>query len=224
MPHFCSHMITVYFFRHAESMGNVNNHLIGGRSNHLPLSDRGYVQANLLGARLAREQFSPDHVFSSIAVRAMETARISCENIGFDYGRVVFSEDLVELSQGEWEGKNREEYYTPDVRILLKADPHNFKPPGGESQKEVENRMYHWMDRILQEANPEDALKIGVFSHGFAIKSLVRKILDASPSMTFHTVVHNTSITCLQFHKARWMVERVNDFAHLAGTEIIGHY
>ncbi|MEZ4773400.1 MAG: histidine phosphatase family protein [Bacteroidia bacterium] len=217
-------MITVYFFRHAESMGNVNNHLIGGRSNHYPLSDRGYIQAQLLGERLAREQFSFDHVFSSIAIRAMETARVSCENIGFDYGRVVYSEELVELSQGEWEGKNREEYYTPEVRTLLKADPHNFKPPGGESQKEVEDRMYHWMDQTIQNLEKDRDCNVGVFSHGFAIKSLVRKILDASPSMTFHTVVHNTSITALQFHKARWMVERVNDFAHLAGTEIIGHY
>ncbi|MDX2249623.1 MAG: histidine phosphatase family protein [Bacteroidia bacterium] len=217
-------MITVYFFRHAESMGNVNNHLIGGRSNHFPLSDRGYHQANLLGERLSKENLSFDFVYSSIAVRAKETARIACEKTGFDPVKILFSEDLVELSQGEWEGKNREEYYTPEVRVLLKADPYNFKPPGGESQREVENRMYAWMETTVRGLEPGQNLNLGVFSHGFAIKSLVRKILDFSPNMTFYTIVHNTSITCLQFHKSRWLVERVNDFAHLAGTEIIGHY
>ncbi|MEZ4824785.1 MAG: histidine phosphatase family protein [Bacteroidia bacterium] len=217
-------MITYYFFRHAESMGNVNNHLIGGRSNHLPLSDRGYTQARLLGERLSKERFSFDQVFSSVAVRASETARISCEHTGYDFSRVAFSEELVELSQGEWEGKDRALHYTPEVRVLLRADPHNFRPPGGESQGEVEERMYKWMEGTLNQLDGKEDLTVGVFSHGFAIKSLVRRILDFSPAMTFYTVVHNTSITCLQFHKSRWIVERVNDFSHLAGTEIIGHY
>ena len=33
-------MIHLYFVRHAESLSNINHHLIGGRSNHIPLTDK----------------------------------------------------------------------------------------------------------------------------------------------------------------------------------------
>ena len=45
-------MLDLYFIRHAESLMNNKGHLIGGRSNETPLSERGIYQANLLGQRL----------------------------------------------------------------------------------------------------------------------------------------------------------------------------
>lgn len=218
-------MISVYFIRHAESMGNVNNHIIGGRSNHYPLSKRGEIQARLLGERLLKEEIRFDHIFSSVAVRARETARIACGVSEQPSDNIVMSEDLVELSQGEWEGKIRKEYYTQEMKSALFADPHNFKPPGGESQLDVENRMFSWLQQTLNTMeNPSGDLSIAAFSHGFAIKSLLRKILDSSPKMTYRTIIHNTSITGIRIKDERWMVERINDFSHLAGTEIIDHY
>ena len=50
---------------------------------------------------------------------------------------IVLSEELLELSQGTWEGAGRAECYTPQVLEEIKRDPWNFAAPGGESQKQA---------------------------------------------------------------------------------------
>ena len=217
-------MINVYYIRHAESMGNVNHHLIGGRSNHYPLSERGENQAHLLGKRLKSENFSINHAFSSIALRAHHTGKIVCSYIDYPEAEIELSEELQELSQGDWEGKVRKEKFTDEVMQQVKSNPHHFKAPNGESQKEVEDRMFNWLDKTVKSFPVGEDLNVAVFAHGFAIKTLIRKMMSSSPQMTYWTVIHNTSITCFQFENNQWRIDRINDHAHLAGTEIIGHY
>lgn len=216
-------MITFYFIRHAESMGNVNNHLIGGQSNHYPLSDRGIHQSHLLGGRLRRDGYSFDHVFCSPAVRAQETCRIACEAMGIPAATIQATDQILELSQGDWEGQERKKIYTSEVVAEIQKDTHNFKAPNGESHLEVENRMYDWMEKTAKALGDKDAT-VAAFSHGFAIRTLVRKVMNYPASSTSQTMIHNTSITCFQYNGYFWALERVNDFAHLAQTDFIGHY
>ncbi len=216
-------MLDIYLIRHAESEGNVNNHYIGGRSNHFNLTDRGVEQARKLGQRLNKEKITFDYVFSSIAVRAKHTAEIICEEIPFPTQQIHFAEHLVELSQGEWEGQLRELHFTPERRQEIDNDPWNFTPPGGESQREVEERMFDW---ICEHVIPlkEEKPRVAIVSHGMAIKSLFRKIMDANPAMTRNTILHNTAFTRLMYLEETWMVERFNDHAHLNGTGFVDHY
>ena len=217
-------MITVYYIRHAESMGNVNHHLIGGRSNHLPLSSRGESQAHALGKRLQIENLQLHHAFSSIAVRAHSTANIVCSYIGFPTEKIHLAEELVELSQGDWEGEVRKEKFTDDVMLEVRENPYHFKAPNGESQQEVENRMFRWLENTVQKFDNGKPQNLGVFSHGFAIKTLIRRMMNSDPAMTYWTVIHNTSLTCFQFNDGQWMIDRINDYSHLAGSDFIGHY
>ena len=126
-------MLDIFFIRHAESVGNVNNHLIGGRSDHLLLTPRGEEQAQLLGHRLHKEGIRFDKIYSSVAIRAKETARIACAQIPDFNLPIHFDERLVESSQGEWEGQLRQEIFTPEVRKSIAENPQHFKAPGGES-------------------------------------------------------------------------------------------
>jgi probable phosphoglycerate mutase len=217
-------MLNVYLIRHAEAQNNFNRHLIGGQSPQVELTDQGRVQARLLGERLLREGYRFDRLYASTAVRAQETARLVGACMGFGMEEVSLSDRLLELSQGEWTGRVRKDTYTPEVMAALRADTHDFAPPGGESQRMVEARMHAWLEEALAPAPEAGEWSLAAFSHGFAIKALLRRIMDGSPSFTYRIMIHNTGITCLQLLHGQWHLERVNDFAHLAGTPFIGHY
>ena len=216
-------MLDLLFIRHAESQGNVNKHLIGGQSNHLLLTERGEEQAKRLGQRLKSEGITFDNVYSSVAVRAKETARIACEINGFSPERIAYSEKLVELSQGEWEGKVRKDIHTPELLDTIRNSP-DFIPPGGESQKDVETRMYQWIEESLLQQVDSSPKLIGIFSHGMAIKCLLRRLLNTDYHVPYFTVIHNTSLTRLRLINNNWLLERVNDHAHLQGMDFVPHY
>ena len=216
-------MISVYLIRHAESEGNVNHHLIGGQSNHLPLTERGIQQAHLLGKRLASEHMQFDKIVSSTAVRALHTARTSLPYIGQET-QIETTEKILEVGQGEWEGMERAEIYTPAVRQQMASNPWNFHAPGGESLLDVVRRMRSWLDEVINGLDPQQPYRIAGYSHGFAIRTLVANLLETSPLIARNMATHNTSMTLLQYNGRRWLVERMNDAAHLAGTSFIGHY
>lgn len=217
-------MLSVYLFRHAESEGNVKHHLIGGQSNHYPLTGTGENQSKLLGKRLKTEQHQFEALYSSTAVRTQATAAIATSFLG-STPELQLRPELLELSQGEWEGQIREDIYTPERLSVVRSDPYDFRPPGGESHRDVETRMYHWLDEIVEKYDrPDKHISIGAFTHGFAIKTLVRGILQSSPIMTYRTIIHNTSITVLYRENDMWFIDRVNDYQHIMGTDFVGHY
>ncbi|MEO0895436.1 MAG: histidine phosphatase family protein [Bacteroidota bacterium] len=215
-------MIFFHLFRHAESTGNVNNHIIGGRSSHLPLTERGEQQAHLLGKRLQQEGFTLDKVYCSDAIRAKETARIATSYIGWEPQSFIEDPAIAELSQGKWEGLHRLAMFNEETKKQFLADPLEFRAPEGESQAQARIRLKNWLDKALEEA--EEGQVIGAFSHGFAIRSIVGHLLRADGMFARQVVTYNTSITTLYFHKDNWYFDRINDHAHLHGTEFIGHY
>lgn len=207
-------MLDIYLIRHAESTGNVQSHIVGGRSNHLLLTEKGEKQAIVLGKWLAKKGIFFDRVFASVAIRAKETARLVCQEINLPTAEIYIEEDLVELCQGDWTGRLREEVYTEAALKAIQDDPWNFKAPGGESQKEVEERVYDWFEMNILPLF-EQNLKIAIFSHGVAIKCLFRKIAGANPAITYRLAIENTSVTQYLFDERGWHVRRLNDFGHL---------
>lgn len=217
-------MLSVYLFRHAESEGNVKHHLIGGQSNHYPLTPTGESQSKLLGKRLHSEQHQFEALYSSTAVRTQATAAIATNEMQAT-PELQLRTELLELSQGEWEGQVRKDIYTPDQLSIVRSDPYDFRPPGGESQRDVETRMYAWLNEVVETYDRADKqVSVGAFTHGFAIKTLVRGILQSSPIMTYRTIIHNTSLTVLYRENGMWFIDRVNDYQHIIGTDFVGHY
>lgn len=217
-------MLSVYLFRHAESEGNVQHHLVGGQSNHYRLTETGENQSRLLGKRLQAENHQFEALYSSTAVRTQATAAIATAAMSSSPDLQLRTE-LLELSQGQWEGQVRTDIYTPEQLSIVRSDPYDFRPPGGESQRDVESRMYTWLDEVVDTYDREDQhVRIGAFTHGFAIKTLVRGILQSSPIMTYRTIIHNTSMTVLYRENDMWFIDRVNDYQHIFGTDFVKHY
>ncbi len=209
--------LNIYLFRHAQTPYNANNDvLVGGRSNFLELSvPKGIEQAQLLGKRLKAEKIKFDRVYSSPAIRTIKTANIVCDIINFPKDKIVLVDDLMELSQGDWEGLDKVQAYTPAVLSQMTEKHWEFKAPNGESQKMVEERMYQWVEKQLITSDQN----IAVFGHGIAIKCLIRKIMNSDPRLTYRISIDNCSITQFKYNHAGqhkgWSLIKVNDTGHL---------
>lgn len=210
-------MLDLYLFRHGECKANTRADMIGGQTNSSPLTLRGKTQAENLGWRLIVEKIKFDRIFSSEAVRALDTAWIVCARIAFNKKAIIVCPELLELNQGEWQGKKRSETYTVERLKDMNLIHPDFSAPGGESQREVEHRMFRWFyEHKLPEAGlGEGKETVGVFGHGMAFKCFLRGILNFSPAMSYKIDLDNTSITRLTFSREGWRVKTINDTAHL---------
>jgi broad specificity phosphatase PhoE len=205
----------VYLIRHAESEMNQKSDKIGGRSNPTPITPQGAIQAAKLGDRLQKSQIRFDSVYSSIAVRAIQTAEIVCKFLGYPLERIIRSEQLQELSQGDWEGKPRSEIYTSDALASISRDNWNFRNNSGESQRMVEERMTLWLNSLLELKEARDDILVGAFSHGMAIRCLVRGLIGSDCRKTYLMETENTSITKVRHNGKCWIPITLNDTAHL---------
>lgn len=209
-------MLYLYLIRHAESEVNIEKLHIGGRNLEARLTERGKLQCEKLAERLLEESTIFDGVYASTAVRAMDTAKIVCEKMHFPVETIQHSDLLLEYDQGDWQGRLRTDVYTPEVKEAIKKDPWNFRPPHGESLKDTEERMYAFVEQnLLNRDILENNFSASIFSHGLAIRCLLRNILDSSPGMTYKIVTDNTSITELRYTIDGWHPVRVNASSHL---------
>jgi probable phosphoglycerate mutase len=202
--------LVLYLIRHAESMMNAHHaHLIGGRSSASPLSPLGVRQSEALAQRLRDEDVHFDAMHTSTALRTLQTATPVAHALHYPLDEIVRSQDLEELSQGEWEGVPRTKVYSSEIMTHIERDQRNFKAPGGESQANVEERMLRYLARSL----PQEGT-MALFTHGVAIKCLLRGITNCDQTFAYATSIDNASITQLRYERDQWWLLRVNDAAH----------
>jgi broad specificity phosphatase PhoE len=212
--------IVFHFVRHGESELNRQPRLIGGRSETTPLSSRGEDQSRRLGARLRDEGTEIDLFFSSPLPRAQETTRHICEGIGYPVDQVETVGELTELSQGLWEGQNRDEIYSAERLRYINTKGPLFTPPEGESQRMVERRVSSWLeDRVIfnpQLVQAKPILNVMVVSHALTLKCLFHYILGFNDRLTYRVQLDNCSLSRFVFKQEGWFVHSLNDSYHLA--------
>lgn len=202
-------MYSIYLLRHAETDYNANNQFIGGRSNHLELSIKGKIQAKEIGKLLNKSDIQFDKVFCSIANRTRQTLDIILSQASITNNSITYSEEIQELSQGDWEGRLRSEIYTPERLAEINSNQWLFKAPNGESQKEVEERMMSFIEiNIISQYSEGNFLIVG---HGMAFKCLLRGILDISSQMAYKLLIDNVSLTKLRYDSNNgWLLDYLN--------------
>ena len=189
-----SYPTELYLIRHAQTVMNTNQHLIGGRSNETPLTQKGIEQAKRLGRIMLDKQILPMKVFASPAIRTIDTARYSLAEMGLDLE--PFIEDaLQELGQGFVEGRLRSEVYTETVMEDIVRLGKDFKLPGGESMNDVGHRMHDWVTETFREPAPDEPYRVFIYTHGGAIKYLASRLLDWGHQQTFETPIDNASVS-----------------------------
>ena len=201
-------MLSIYLLRHAETDYNAHNMYIGGRSNHIPLSREGEQQAIIAGIFLNKQDFSFNKVFCSPASRTRKTLE-AIQNHCILSDNITYSDDLQELSQGDWEGQLRSKIYTEEQLAEINSNQWLFKAPNGESQKDVEERMLNFIhENIFAQYSDGDFLIIG---HGIAFKCLLRGILNIPSKMAFKLSIGNVSLTKLHYDQQQgWYLDYMN--------------
>jgi broad specificity phosphatase PhoE len=168
--------IEAYYYRHAQSEANLAPHVVGGRSNHSPLSVTGRHQAVRLGLHVASSLPQPDRVDASPAVRTVQTCELTLSAAGIDI-HVGIDDRLQELSQGQAEGRPRSEVYTPEVFARIDAEGLDFKHAGGQSLRELGAQGLDYLNEAYEHNQATGVRVMYVFGHGMAIRSLVGRIL-----------------------------------------------
>ena len=83
-------MKTLYLIRHAKS--SKDDPSLSDRDR--PLADRGRIDAPTMGKRLAKRDVKPDLLVSSPALRALTTAQLMADEIGYAREKIVVDDQL----------------------------------------------------------------------------------------------------------------------------------
>jgi probable phosphoglycerate mutase len=150
-------MPVLYYVRHGETDSNAERRLQGRRDT--VLNSRGRRQAmdcgNLLHDLFARdERPAQDFTYvSSPLLRARETMELLRGTLGLDPHAYGVDARLMEISYGEWEGLTLPEIQArnPDVLAQRERDKWDFRPPGGESYRDLTSRVSEWYASVTRD-------------------------------------------------------------------------
>ncbi|MGH2429377.1 MAG: histidine phosphatase family protein [Candidatus Limnocylindria bacterium] len=180
-----------------------------------PLAEEGIEEARLLATRLqADETLRPARIDTSPLDRARHTAQL----IG-DGCSIAVRDDprLMEIGQGEWEGRTHAELTLHDAERYAAWRTHagDAQPPGAEPLQAVLARITAGMQGLLDDGGPWPACLV---SHGGTLRLLARHLLGIPAARAWALDLDNASVSvCRQRADGTWQLERWNDTRHLLG-------
>lgn len=200
---------TLLFVRHGESEANGNGFFAG--HSDIALSQRGTAQAELT-ARFIKENFRVDAVYSSDLQRAACTAA----PIARECGKTLHTTDrLREIFAGQWQGMRFDQLQTEyaDTYSVWLQDIGNAHPTGGESVKELSDRIWNVVQQI---ANAEQDKTVVIVTHATPIRALLCRLkgfgLNEMKNVPW---VSNASVSVVRID-SNWTLEQESMDAHLA--------
>ena len=207
----------IYFVRHGETKANVKQLLFG----HLDwdLTRKGVKQAKHAARYLVEVGLKPastlDYIISSPLKRAKHTATIirkELVRVGLaPTSRIVTDKNLMEKSEGKWEGKSFWDVRKEDPKNYKKwlKDPFKNKPPKGESVADLDRRVKKFHKTVLKKYSGKNII---VASHSGPIRLFILNILKANIDKFWHLKIECGSITEVHVSKKLGMVCGVNEF------------
>ena len=143
----------IYLVRHGETLWNLERR----RQGHLdsPLTDRGLIQAEIIGQQLLCELTNrvSAQIISSPLGRAMATASIIAKYLGLPPKHIISEPLLVEHHMGCWQGLTNQqidEKY-PGARKRRDESRWEYTITGGESYARVYERAIAWLTTISED-------------------------------------------------------------------------
>jgi probable phosphoglycerate mutase len=198
--------VTVFqLLRHGETavQGRINGRLPG-----VGLSDRGRAEIAAVAERLAGEKIAA--VYASPLQRTRETAEILSERLGLPVG---YRDDVIELDFGEWTGLTADIVRKDERFHLWNVCRSVATIPGGESWRQVHNRIVAAMFD-LQQAHPGE--NIVIVSHGDVIRAALLFALGMPLDFYARLEVAPASVSTIRLDKAGIRVLGLNERPRLA--------
>ncbi len=190
--------------RHGETAANLEGVWHG--STDTPLTERGHAQARRVADYLAGREPA-----RALYTSPLQRARHTAEPIGAALDLEARAEaDLSEFHLGSWEGKTyRELFERHELWHHMRRNP-DFAPHGGESPRQVTERLVAALGRIAATHAGE---RVIVVSHGGALSMALGHLLDGSYA-EWRRVMDNCAVTELVLEpEPRLLAFNVN--AHL---------
>ncbi|NCZ68818.1 MAG: histidine phosphatase family protein [Actinobacteria bacterium] len=209
-----SESIDVILVRHGRTAFNATGRIQGRIDN--PLDDLGLEQANRVGRRLARDLAGHAILVHSPLLRARQTADVIAATSG-KVSEIVIDPDWIELDYGTFDGLHQSEVDAKTWRNW-RADP-TFRPPGGESLVEVEDRVRLALDRLLGLG----ARSVIVVSHVSPIKAAVTLALGVNTEVVWRTRLDTASICRLSLSSESRSLTGFNETGHLDDPPYVSH-
>lgn len=165
--------IDLYLIRHGETENNKRG-ILAGRLN-MPLAKTGISQLEKLAVQHPYPQ--PEVVYRGPLDRCLDTAKIVFLRT-VSQGDVRVEDALTEMDFGYFEGKPVRDFVDTEYYPGWKAKEPDFRFPGGETFREVNNRIEFALDRIIRDCENEGLVSVGAVSHNMVIVELMRNYLD----------------------------------------------
>jgi 2,3-bisphosphoglycerate-dependent phosphoglycerate mutase len=185
-------MSKLILLRHLQSQWNLENRFTGWTD--IPLSEEGVKSAKEVAQRLAQEKF--DIVYTSPLTRNKESVSLVLGHLGkktifldpeespkLDKNilPVFVSNALDERNYGKLQGLNKDEmaekYGKEQIRLWRRS--WQEAPPGGESLKDVYNRVVPFYQKYIEKDLEEGKNVLVVASHN-SLRALVKFLENIS--------------------------------------------
>lgn len=178
-------MARLYYIRHADAYD-----LAGLQLDNYSLNPAGVIQAKQLAKRLENNVFGA--VYCSEIKRSVET----CNYVNrLHKHEVQYTNSLNEVGEVDW----------PQPSVITRE--WNLKGFSEAAQKTYSTHRELCLKHVDQE--------IAVFTHGNWIRALLTQILaNGDPRVFPHFVIHNTSMTIIDFQDDFEHIITVSDAAH----------
>ncbi|MBI3590758.1 MAG: histidine phosphatase family protein [Candidatus Melainabacteria bacterium] len=197
----------IYFVRHGQTKANKLQLLFG----HLDwdLTKEGIKQANNSAIRLAKitRKERIDYIISSPLKRAEHTAKIIAKKLNIK--KILRDKNLMEKSEGLWEGKSFWEVRKKDLKNYYKwlKNPFKIKPPKGESVMGLNKRVEKFYKTVSKKYTGKNII---VVTHSGPIRLFILNLLKATIDKFWYLKVECGSITEIHLSKRHSMVWSMN--------------
>jgi broad specificity phosphatase PhoE len=221
----------------------VTHWLVAGQSPATPLTALGRAQAIALGHELKASGIVFDAVYSSTAVRAIDTAALAVEAAGQPKAVIQApSKALLEQSHGTFEGQSRKTVLTAEVKADQMRRHFDWAAPNGESYRTVQTRAMAFITPIVTAAikameqsasgaqwtaanagngrgaaaaAASSVATIGVFAHAGLIRSVICGLMRSDERAAYRIGMENTAISEFRFQGGEWSCVQINSHSHI---------
>ncbi|MEN6321335.1 MAG: alpha-ribazole phosphatase [Syntrophaceae bacterium] len=191
----------IYLLRHGEIEQGEEKCFVGQID--LPLNEKGLHQACMWQQKLKIGLF--EKIYSSDLSRARQTALIIA---GKDQGKVQSLPALREIYMGEWEGLSVTDVQTrfPEEWQRREKDLVTFRPPGGESFRDLAVRIAPVFNQIVQGLEGD----ILIVAHAGVNRVILCRVLGMYLANLFRLGQDYGSLNLIKRKRDDWQVVAMN--------------
>lgn len=178
------------------------------------VSRKGIKHAKLLSTHLQNDQI--DSFYSSPYEGAFKTASL----LAARHRRgVVRLKDLRDMDYGQWTGSTVKalKESDPELVIAWQFTPHEHRMPGGETLKEVQERIVRTLESTL---SVERGDGVCVVTHAIPIKTALCHFMNEDLSIVWHTPRQDsTALNIIDAEDHEATVVQLGSLEHLGEEE-----